>query len=484
MMSDNFNTPLKRTSPEKQGISSSAIIEFIDALESSEQEIHSFMLLRHGAVVAEGWWSPYAATIPHMMFSLSKSFTSTAVGMAVSEGHFTVDDPVMSFFEDDIPDDLTGQWENMQIRHLLSMSTGHDIGTFPAMYDQKEGNWAKGFFEVPLVYAPGEQFLYNTGATYMLSEIVQRTTGLTLMAYLKPRLYEPLGIEDASWLASPAGVDLGGVGLSVKTEDIARFGQLYLQKGLWQGKRILSEAWIEEATSAQVSNGDDPESDWAQGYGYQFWRCKHGFYRGDGAFGQFCFVLDEFDAVLAMTSGVQDMQAVMNIVWDKLLPVFGEDVLEEDEVAYGKLKEKSSNLSLAPVAGQATSPDAVTLSGNVYIAEPNSLGVESLTFDFSDSACTLRLVTSRGEEMIRATHHSWEEGQSALFNEIWLDGALPLVASGAWVDGHYVMGIRLYKTPYLYNLNCQFEGDTLTVAVHINVSLISTETQIIKAKLA
>src|SRR5690606_10222925 len=141
-----------------------------------------------------------------------------------------------------------------------------------------------------------------------------------LMDFLSPRLFEPLGIKNATWLESPHGTNLGGVGLSIKTEDIARFGQLYLQKGIWNGKRILSEAWIEEATSAHISNGNDPSSDWSQGYGYQFWRCQHGFYRGDGAFGQFCIVMEEYDAVLAMTSAVSNMQQAINLVWDILVP--------------------------------------------------------------------------------------------------------------------------------------------------------------------
>src|SRR5690606_39072764 len=142
--------------------------------------------------------------------------------------------------------------------------------------------------------------------------------GEKLLDFLTPRLFEPLGIKNPTWAESPHGVNLAGIGLSIRTEDIARFGQLYLQRGTWQGQRILSERWITEATSAQISNGDDPHSDWSQGYGYQFWRCQHGVYRGDGAFGQFCIVMEDYNTVLAMTSAASDMQQVLNAVWNTL----------------------------------------------------------------------------------------------------------------------------------------------------------------------
>ncbi|MBW7461807.1 serine hydrolase, partial [Paenibacillus sepulcri] len=149
----------------------------------------------------------------------------------------------------------------------------------------------------PVEHEPGTHFVYNSGATYMLSAILQKVTGQTLLEYLQPRLIEPLGIKGAAWDVCPRGINVGGWGLNVTTEDIARFGQLYLQKGMWNGQRLLTEEWIAEATSSQISNGDGGVNDWAQGYGYQFWRCRHGVYRGDGAFGQFCIVMPEQDAV-------------------------------------------------------------------------------------------------------------------------------------------------------------------------------------------
>jgi CubicO group peptidase (beta-lactamase class C family) len=223
------------------------------------------MLLRHGQALAEGWWSPYEAERPHMLFSLSKSFTSTAIGLAVAEGRLSVDDLVLTFFPEDAPDKPSEHLAAMRVHDLLSMSTGHAEDTTGYMRQQPDGNWAKAFLARPVEHASGTHFVYNSGATYMLSAIVQRLTGTTLLEYLRPRLLTPLGIEQATWETCPRGINTGGWGMSIRTADIARFGQLYLQKGIWQGTRILSEAWVETATTRQIANDNEPNIDWRQG---------------------------------------------------------------------------------------------------------------------------------------------------------------------------------------------------------------------------
>jgi CubicO group peptidase (beta-lactamase class C family) len=180
----------------------------------------------------------------------------------------------------------------------------------------------------------------------MLSAIVQKVTGETVHDYLKPRLFEPLGIEKPEWGTSPQGVTIGGYGLYARTEDVAKFGQLYLQRGKWKGKQLVPESWVQAATARQTSNGSDPKSDWEQGYGFQFWRCRHGAYRGDGANGQFCIVLPEQDAVIAMTADTRDMQGQLNVVWDKLLPAFGAKALPENKAALEKLRETLGGLAV------------------------------------------------------------------------------------------------------------------------------------------
>jgi CubicO group peptidase (beta-lactamase class C family) len=336
---------LPRSTPEAQGVSSAAVRAFVETADKEVTTMHSFMLVRHGKVVAECWWKPQTPETQHVMFSLSKSFMSTGVGLAVAEGRLSVDDPVLKFFPDSAPANPSENLKAMRVRDLLTMSTGHD--TVPN-FKKKDVPWVQAFLAHPVPHKPGTHFLYNFGASYMCSAIVQKVSGQTLLDFLRPRLFEPLGIEGATWESSPQGINVGGSGLRLRTEDIARFGQLYLQKGKWHGKQLVPEAWIEMATSKQVPNDKAPSAgggpDWREGYGFQFWRCRHGAYRGDGANGQFCVVLPEQDAVVAITADTGNMQKELNVVWDKLLTAFHAEELPENPGEQQRLRETLSHL--------------------------------------------------------------------------------------------------------------------------------------------
>ncbi|MGA1196645.1 MAG: serine hydrolase domain-containing protein, partial [Candidatus Latescibacterota bacterium] len=349
--------------PEAEGLSSSAILAFVEAAETELEALHSLMILRHGHIVTQGWWQPYGASYNHRLFSLSKSFTSTAIGLAVSEGLLRVDDLVVSFFSDALPQEPSENLLAMRIRDLLAMTSGHHNDTLGRLLACEDGQWTRAFLALPVEHKPGTHFVYNTGATYMLAAILQQVTGETLQDYLQPRLFGPLGIQNPKWQMSPEGVHVGGWGLRVTTEDIARFGQLYLQKGQWEGKQLVPEEWVAQATLRQTSNGSNPESDWEQGYGYQFWRCRHNAYRGDGAFGQFCLVMPDQDMVVAITSGLKNMQSVLDLIWKYVLPAVQSEPLPPNDQDYNLLQEKMGSLSLPVVQGLATSSLATDVSG-------------------------------------------------------------------------------------------------------------------------
>jgi CubicO group peptidase (beta-lactamase class C family) len=345
--SQEVSQSLPRSTPEEQGISSQSICDFVAAVDKINT-LHSFMIVRHGHVIAEGWWKPEAADKPHVLWSLSKSFCSTAVGLAVAEGKLSLDDPVLRFFPADAPADPSENLKAMKVRDVLSMSCGHDT-------ESKITNNAptvQQFLTHPLIHKPGTHFQYNTLGTYMLSAIVTKVTGQTVLEYLKPRLFEPLGIKNPKWDASPEGNSLGGYGLYLCTEDIAKFGQLYLQKGKWNGKQLLPEAWVEEATRKHVSNDQASHSkigvDWTQGYGFQFWRCTHNAFRGDGRAGQVCVVIPEKDVVVAITADANSFQTEMNAVWDHLWPACRAEALPSDASAQEKLKQTVANLVAHP----------------------------------------------------------------------------------------------------------------------------------------
>lgn len=464
---------LPRSTPEAQGISSAAILAFVTAADeqsATTKAIQSFMLVRHGHVVAEGWWSPYGPDVPHKLFSLSKSFTSTAVGLAIAEGKLSLDDTVLSFFPEDAPVHPGAYLKAMRVRDLLIMSSGQDSNTV-AHVDEAMRNSAhsgekitRSFLAAPVECKPGTLFVYNTPGTYMLSAIVQKVTGQTVFDYLQPRLFKPLGIANPTWDTSPQGITFGGVGLNIRTEDIARFGQLYLQKGEWNGKQLLPAAWVETATARQTSNGSEPTSDWDQGYGYQFWRCRHGLYRGDGAFGQFCIVMPQQDAVVAITSGTRDMQAVMNLVWDKLLPAMQPTPLPADPETDRKLEHALAGLTLHQPQGPATSAMPAQVSGKTYLFPTNAQNIDAVAMEFKGKDATL-VVHSLGQEYrIPCGSGVWKKERTAFTAgvEPWVAAPVeqPVAASGAWTaDDTYTVKLAYYETPLAITLTCRFAGD-------------------------
>ena len=242
---------MRLSTPEAQGVSSQGILDYLEAIRASTHEFHSIMIARHGQVIAQGWWNPYRPEYPQMLYSLSKSFTSTAVGLAVAEGKLKVTDKVVSFFPDKLPQEVSPNLAALSVKDLLTMSVGHAEDSTGTLWGKED--WVRQFLSLPIPNPPGTKFLYNSGATYMLSAIVQKLTGQKILDYLRPRLFQPLGIEDATWETCPRGINTGGWGLKLRTEALARFAQLYLQKGIvWNGKQIIPAAWVEEATSFKI----------------------------------------------------------------------------------------------------------------------------------------------------------------------------------------------------------------------------------------
>ena len=339
---------LPRSTPEAQGISSRAILDFVEAADRNIDTLHSFMILRHGHVIAQAWWKPEAADKPHILNSVSKSFNAAAVGLAIQDGKLDLDDHVLKFFPSAAPDRPSENLKAMRVRDLLTMSGGHEtepkaVGGAPSV---------EQFLAHPVPFTPGTHFQYNTMGSYVLSAIVTKATGQTTLEYLKSRLFEPLGIENPRWDSSPEGFSLGGYGLWLRTEDMAKFGQLYLQKGRWEGRQLIPQNWVEQSTSKQISNSNETHSqigpDWVQGYGFQFWRCRHNAFRADGAAGQFIVVMPDQDVVIAITADTGNMQGELDALWEHLLPAFHAEALPDDSASQEKLRQAIEMLAAHP----------------------------------------------------------------------------------------------------------------------------------------
>lgn len=461
---------LPRALPEDVGIPSSAVQSFLTALEEVGGP-HSVMIARRGRVAVEGWWAPYAPDLRHLLFSLSKSFASTAVGLAVSEGLLSVDDAVVSFFPDRLPERVCENLAAMRVRHLLTMTTGQHGDPTEAVISAPDGDWVRAFLAQPVEHAPGTWFVYNSAATYMCSAIVQQRTGQTLVEYLTPRLFQPLGIENPAWSSCPRGINVGGWGLSITTESILRFGLLYLGEGRWNGRQVVPADWVRAATSKQVPSGEEGEaSDWTQGYGYQFWRCRHGGFRGDGAFGQFCVVMPEQEMVVALTGGHADLQGALDAVWDHLLPA-----LDAGGSAAGgpALRERLTALEVPTPEGAATAQTADRVSGNTYRLDGNDAGYETAEFVFTPDSGVLSLRGAGFEHRIESGHGRWAPGHLPGEEGLARLGAPPvgiIRARGAWTDADtYTMTVCYVETPFIETIVCRFAGDGVTVARSMNV---------------
>ncbi|XID93818.1 serine hydrolase domain-containing protein [Paenibacillaceae bacterium WGS1546] len=471
-MNGTFRLP--RCTPEDQGGCSAAVLSFIHEIERRKLELHGFMFLRGGHVITEGWWAPYGPEYPHIANSLTKSFTSTAAGFAVQEGLITVDDLVLPYFPDIVNEEILVNMGGLKIKHLLSMSTGHmedttRFGIEPAFLedrpdlwigDRADRDWVRGFFELPIEQKPGTSFVYNSGASQVLAEIVQQVTGQSLVDYLHPRLFEPLGIEKPQWDTWQKGTNCGGWGLRLKTEDIARFGLLFLRKGVWNGKRILTEEWVSAATAKQVDTqthgarmGVTGSTDWMQGYGYQFWMCQHDAYRGDGAFGQYCLVIPDHDAVIAINSGIYDMQELLDVIWEHLLPAMKAGAAESDEASRQLLARKLSDLALGEPDAKLSNP----MNGSkCYKLEANEDGVEEITFDFEGDECSFAWRDQVQERSISFRCGSWSACNRLADEQV--------AAKGTWRDERtLVIDLFRIQTPYHDKLTCMFEGKHVIV---------------------
>ncbi|WP_165279921.1 serine hydrolase domain-containing protein [Paenibacillus protaetiae] len=450
-----------RSTPEEQGLASAAITAFLQSVQEQSLELHSFMIVRNGYVVSEGWWEPYRSELPHMLFSLTKTFTSTAVGIASDEGLLNVNDSVIAYFPELANGQNSRHGQPLRIRDLLVMGTGHAEDTMPT----PDGSWIAEFLNKPSTYEPGTRFAYHNAASNLLSLIVERASGQTLQQYLKPRLFAPLGINGELWDTNPDGTIPGGYGLRLLTEDIAKLGQLYLQKGVWEGERIVSEEWLAEASGKQISNGDEPDNDWNSGYGYQLWCCyRDGAYRFTGMFNQLCLVLPEHNAIVALTSATLDERPVYETIWKHLVPAMAAVPLEADEAAQQELRSAIQALSLRPSGfNNAGLPDH--LAGERRFAlEANEFGWTAVRIEpAGEGAMTFLAETAAGEHRITVRADGWTSGSYEQES---------IAAIGGWDNGGTLhIHTCLLTTPMRRSVAARFEGEKLSLVITANVGM-------------
>lgn len=378
---------------------------FTHAAEREGVGLHGLVIVQSGRVVDERYWEPYDGRTPHALHSISKSFLATAYGFAVQEGLIDLDELAVDVLAITPPRGRAGA-ERVRLRHLLTMSGGHDSDVMDVMHALREEDWVRIFFTVPFVHPPGSFHLYNGGSSYVLSAALTARTGLSLEEFLRPRLLAPLGITDLVIAESSQGIALGSSGMRARVTDVAKLGQLYLQRGVWEGVRLLDEGWTDAVGRPHVpTRSAAPDS--SLGYGYHFWPSRHG-YRMDGAHGQFCLILPDQDAVVAIASGTRDPQRTLDLVWTHLLPALSERRRLGID-APSRLGIEAGELSV-PEFLDAAPPIARLALGRTLTLPPNALGIRHIVITSEGGSTRFRVTGEGGVDDIDAHVSTWVRG--------------------------------------------------------------------------
>ena len=381
---------LLRTAPAAEGVSTQAVINMMDSLMAlPDCEIHHVMVLRHGHVVAELHPAPFRAEDAHTLYSASKTFTSLAVGIAIDENLLRLDDRVVTFFPDKRPGIVSDNLAAMTVRDLLMMAAG--IKPDWTMRDLEDTDWIKVWLAKPCDETPGSHFQYDSMCTFMLSAIVQRVTGRTLLDYLNQKLFGPMHITQVDWEMSPDGINTGGWGLRVQAETMAKLGELLMNKGRWYGQQLVSADYIEEACSPLIYYKDrketDAPTDGNQGYGYQIWQCKWpGAIRADGAFGQYTVVVPQEDLVVVILGMIPNGHPELACIWNQLMPGIKSDKpLQPEKKLQSRLNQLCATASLPLPKGRPRTQKGTQIVGMVMQLDANQHGYKNLTITYDGS---------------------------------------------------------------------------------------------------
>ena len=342
-----------RATPESQGISSDLFAALLRELDASKDtEMHHFMALRHGKVICECNFAPYPKGMWHITHSMCKSITGMAIGMLIEEEKLKLDENIYDIFPDHINAFSKIFRPVITVENLLTMTSGV---TFNESGIVSGNDWLGSFLNASVNGKPGTEFQYNSLNTYVLSAIVTKRTGETLTEYLTPRLFGPLGITKYYWETCPKGITKGGWGLFLCAEDMAKLGQLYLQRGKWNGQQLVSEYWIEISTARHLKTQND-----TYGYGYQLWmEQRPGSFEYNGMLGQNVIIYPDMDMVLVTNAGNKEMfqDCIMLNIIRKYFPVnyHPADVLPESPLSYGLLKRLCGELENVENNNRSTS---------------------------------------------------------------------------------------------------------------------------------
>ncbi|GII75456.1 hypothetical protein Sru01_04380 [Sphaerisporangium rufum] len=427
----------------------------LDRLEARSIECHSIMIVRRGQVVAEGWWAPYSTGRPHLLYSVTKSFTSIAAGLAIADGLLSLDDRVVDVLPEHVPDDISEQGRRLTLHHLLSMTAGHRTDSLADAWALEPGDLVKGFLRVPFPEREGTRHAYDNATTFLVARMVERVTGRPLPQLLDERLFRPMGIGHAEWDRVASGEVFGFHGLHLTTEAVAAFGELLRHGGRWGDRQLVPRDWVELATRRHIGTLPDEDgsekADFLQGYGYQFWMSRHG-YHADGAYGQKCLVVPAHDLVIAVTSATTEVQAMHDAIWECLLPGLDRpDDARDDEILADRLRR----LSLPPVPGTADPGRSAKATLDASAEDSALPGGTTVVIDPVAGGWAVRFGSFLTVEV---GHGEWREGSPL---------GRPVVATGGWQGDTFVADLYVITSPHRVRLVVDARAGTATATWNI-----------------
>ena len=463
-------TFLERSSPESQGVSSAFFTDLLrDLSRDRDCRMHKFIALRHGKVVAECAFEPFDMDMWHVTYSMCKSITGMAIGILMGEGKLSLDDRLSDIFSSRMGP-LSIFRKTVSVRHLLNMTSGVDFNEIGAI----SGNdWRKSFLEAPFKNDPGTKFEYNSMNTYMLSAIVTELTGMSLFDFCKERLFDPMGIKRVFWESCPQSITKGGWGLFMRIEDMAKMGQLYLQKGEWNGQQLVPAEWVQESLSWQAETGSEDN----EHYGYQLWinDDREGSFAYNGMMGQNVFVYPDIDMVVVTNAGNADVfqtSSMAIMIRDRFKNdlVVSDEPLKEDFKALSELKALCKSVS-----GRTSEFPAISSGGWKRRTVKMTTGsarnkTVSYTGKRTDFKAAVNSYNIRNENQILSRWLKKLDGKIYDLETTGI-GLLPImmqVVHNNFTDGMKKVGFRLtgdnafyidiYEGEVIYRLRCGFGG--------------------------
>lgn len=469
-----YDDGLPRSTPEAQGVKSEAIAEAFQKLQDKGYDVHGLMIMRHGKVIAEHWWAPFAPQYQHAMYSATKTFTGCAVGFAVQEGLLKVSDKVVSFFPELLPENRPQYLDDLTVEHLLTMSCGHAV----TRYEGSGAEQIRNFLATPFSSRPGTVFAYDVTCSHVLSHILTRVTGVSTYEYLKPRLLDRLGIEDPVWEMDLDGVNMGNGGTHMRTSDLAKLGQFLLNGGSWDGSQLLDREWVKAQTTPhifqrpQLSEEENMKDDGGQGYGYQTWMGRHGSYRAIGGCNQLAMVIPEYDLVVASTGFVRD-EAGFNQVFYEMLDGMSDKPLKANRQF--SLENALKDYAYPDAYAETGAQHALRGCTRIYRMLQNDMGLTGVSFRFdSEGNCTVTMETASAVHNHKYGLGSWKMGSTDRRLPQQLSYPNPMDATTVQTAGYCAWtdeGVLSTTLLSMFNVNSveiveyRMEGDSLTMTI-------------------